>query len=242
MRSAITRIDQITDQLDHLLADADAMEAGEAVKIPAANLNEFRWPDGTPANDVFSAGLPGNAFKFLSPDGQSLYVASDMSSWLVGFKIDRPTKKLTEFCRINLGLQVAGISSIASGGVWVFATARRCNRMVVLRLSHDWYQNRTRLLVMRVIDGGGLPTSVATSSDGSRVCVLYSGESVVRIYRCLLNGRLECLGTKMVSENATGLKIDEHSGKLIIQRTVGKSSLKLESIFEKTRRPATVLA
>jgi hypothetical protein len=224
----LTRIDQAMDHLEMLESTLDPSGvsghelASSTLSLPVKNAFEENW----------LTCLPGPTTKFPSPDGRRFYVASELSNWLIGFHTNAKTRQTEEFYRLKLGLQTGGISSVAVGGTWVFAACGAANRVVVLRLCHDWYQNRTRLLVMRVVDGGSNPVSVACNAAGDLVCVLYSGESLIRVYQCSLNGQLEPIGQRRVRANAKSLSIHESDGFLRIRRDVGSSRIKLESIFE----------
>lgn len=186
-QATLIRVDQAMDKL--------TMLADELTSSPNAVL--------------LASGLGDQAFATPSPDGRRTYVASTQSSSLVGFVTPNRNTEPVEFCRLRLGLQRGGISSVAVGGTWVFAACGEDNRIVVLRLCHDWYQNKTRLLVMRVVDGGKTPISIVTNKEGSKVGVLYSGESLLRTYRCSVNGKLELLEETTVPDTATGLYFDE---------------------------------
>lgn len=186
--------------------------------------------DVTP--QVFSTGLVEETFFVSSPDGRRCYAATASSSVLVGYHNDSTTGHREEFCRIRLGLQTGGISSIAVGGTWVFAACGPANRVVVLRLCHDWYQNKTRLLVMRVVDGGTNPTKVVSSKHGSIVSVLYSGESLVRVYRCLANGKLEMQNQFAVPQDATNIELDDFGSSILVTGPFGLQTIELESIFK----------
>lgn len=188
---------------------------------------------------VLSTGLVDETFFVSSPDGRRTYSASRSSSTLVGY-YNSPGEQPEEFCRVRLGLSSGGISAVAVGGTWVFAACGEADRVVVLRLCHDWYQNRTRLLVMRIVDGGLNPTRVVTSKHGSIVCVLYSGENLVRVYRCLHNGKLDVTMTIPVDANCRAIEMDESSMTLRIFSACGHQTVELESIFEETEDLAMV--
>lgn len=226
-QAVLIRVDQAIDRLTMLAQKLDS----PLTKIPNTSFDD-------------------QAFASASPDGRRFYVASPLNSTLVGYHGERPDGQPQEFCRLRLGLQNGGISSVAVGGTWVFAACGEDNRVVVLRLCHDWYQNRTRLLVMRVVDGGQAPTSMVTNKHGSIVGVLYAGESLLRVYRCSVNGKLDLVHEHSVPGKSISLAFDEATSSISVKSPLdsdellshptsppenvmfGQSRLELESIFD----------
>lgn|GEM_PF-6412396 len=189
------------------------------------------WPSGKPISEPYDLGIEGENRISVSHDGKTVYVSSQESPWIVGLRTERQTGMLREFTRIRLGLAQGGVSMVATGGVWVFASSELSNRVVVLRLCHDWYQDRTRLIVMRVIDGGQGPREMAVSSDGNVVAIQYCGEQLVRLYQCRINGRLEPSMTYPVTSGGIQMIIAEAEKQLLVSSAVGVRRFELESIF-----------
>lgn len=195
--------------------------------------SKLLWPDRSPLSADFDAGWVGESLVVPGHDKQTVYLASRSESILVGFRNDRASNCLREFNRINLGFSSGGISSVAAGGVWIYAAGDLDNRLVVLRLCHDWYQNRTRMLVMRVIDGGRCPQSIVTSPDGSLLSVLYRGDASVRFYHCRMNGSLDLVAERKVHSAAQSISWAIDPVCLAIDHgSLGNSFIELESIFE----------
>jgi hypothetical protein len=219
----LLRIDRLAGDVDALLDDALADAAG----IPAPAKRRYSAANATIPN----AGLPGESFAVPSPDGHKLYVASRKSSWLVGFRVDSNNGRTEEFCRLQLGLQHGGIGDVAVGGPWVFAACDLSTRIFVLRLCHDWYQNRTRLLVMRIVEGGPRPDAICSTRDGSLVAVLHRSARQVQIYRCFVNGRLDSAAVVPVCQDASDIEFTPAADALAVRRTVGQMRISLESIL-----------
>ncbi len=195
--------------------------------------SKLMWPDRSPLSASYNAGWAGDSLVVPGHDKQTVYLASRSDSILVGFRSDRASSCLREFNRINLGFSSGGISAVAAGGVWIYAAGDFDNRLVVLRLCHDWYQNRTRMLVMRVIDGGGCPKSVVTSPDGSLLSVLYQADASVRFYHCRMNGSLDLVAERKVRSTAQSIYWDNEPARLAVDHgSLGNSYIELESIFE----------
>jgi hypothetical protein len=187
--------------------------------------------------------LEGGWQTFTGSDRQVRYVGGKCCDTVIGLRQERSSGQFREFSRLNVGFAEGGISSIASGGAWVFVAGELDHRVVVLRLCHDWYQNRSRLLVMRVLSGGIVPSSLATTKDGSLLCVLDRGESTVRFYACRMNGRLDLISRREVRLTAKSIRMDQGCKNLLVHHgSLGETKLELESIFENIAADATVNA
>lgn len=193
--------------------------------------SHFLWPDGKPISEPYGFELEGEQLLAFSPDGLNAYLTSSESAFLIAFRCDRNVGELREYSRVQLGFTKAGASAVASGGVWVFVACEPENRVLVLRLCHDWYQDRTRLLLMRVVHEAGGPNALAASRDGRHVAVAFRNERFVRIYHCRMNGRLELCAQHYLSSDIKELRFSEKPQALVVCDGVGSQVISLESIF-----------
>lgn len=215
------QFDRVSESLDLLQVDTPSPR----------NPPHFVWPDGKSVSEPYECELEGKQLLAFSPDGLNAYLTSSESALLIAFKCDRTVNELREYSRVQLGFTKAGASAVASGGVWVFVACEPENRVLVLRLCHDWYQDRTRLLLMRVVHEAGGPNALAASRDGRHVAVAFRNERFVRIYHCRMNGRLELCAQHYLSRDIKELRFSEKPQALIVCDGVGSQMISLESIF-----------
>lgn len=215
-------------------------QVSEQLTILHQSHTNWIGPEGSSIKADLEHFFQGPANQSVSADGTILYASSENSSWLIGHRIDRRSGQIREFTRLKLGMPIGGITNIAAGGVWVFVAGATAKRLIVLRLCHDWYQDRTRLLVMRLMDLMDEPTSLATQQDGDLVAILFGKLREVHFYRCRMNGRLEFCGSTSVPSGTESIKLSASEGELEFSGSFGTGKQKLESIFQKFCSIATV--